>query len=191
MENGVRVRQLFLVNLPRAEVFAFWRRLEDFPKFMQNVHTVQELDDKRSQWVVEGVGGKRVTWDAEIVEEDPGRVLAWRTVGHPDVRHGGRVEFFEATGGRGTVVAVQMSYESPVGNAAPILLKLFGKDPEERIREDLRRFKQLAETGEIPTIEGQPSGKDAEREAEETAPAKPRRPRRRARSEVERGEVAP
>ena len=190
MENGVQVRQLFLVNLPKDRVFASWRRLEDFPKFMKCVEQVEEIDEKRSHWTVCGPAGRKYDWEAEIVDEEPGRVLAWRTIGESDIRHGGRVEFFDATGGRGTVVALQMSYESPVGGEIGAkLVRLFGQDPESQAREDLRRFKQLVETGEIPTIEGQPAGRDAENT---NAADTEKRPARRAgsRSRKER-EVTP
>jgi uncharacterized membrane protein len=177
MENGVQVRQSFTLNLPLDEVFAFWRRLRDFPQFMRHVESVEELDETRSRWVVRGPAGQKATWNAEIVEEDPGRVLAWRTVGDPDVRHGGRVEFRPATGGRGTVVSVRMAYEPPAGAAGRAVIALLGEDPETRIREDLRRFKQLAEAGEVPTTHGQPSGRADE---DEIALRQPKPSKRRA-----------
>jgi uncharacterized membrane protein len=191
MENGVEVRQLFLVNLPKDEVYASWRRIGDFPKFMKSVRSVEEIDAKHSRWTIEGPGGRRVTWEAEIVDEEPGRVLAWRTVGDADVRHGGRVEFFEATGNRGTVVAARMSYESPVGNLAPALAKLFGEDPETQVREDLRRFKQLIETGEIPTVVGQSTGRDAKEERDVEQSEKAAKPARTGRRADARGEATP
>jgi uncharacterized membrane protein len=186
MENGIQVRQSFTLNLPVDEVFASWRRFRDFPRFMAHVESVEELDDMRSRWAVRAPGGKTMRWDAEIVEEDPGRVLAWRTVGDADVRHGGRVEFRQATGGRGTVISVRMAYEAPAKGLGAMLVKLLGEDPETQIREDLRRFKQLAEAGEIPTIQGQPSGRkgDAEASGRPVTTARRRAARRSPRSEV-------
>jgi uncharacterized membrane protein len=190
MEKGIQVHQSLVINLPAQEVFAFWRRLADFPRFMRDVRSVEELDATRFRWTIDGPGGKPVTWDAEIVDEQPGRVLAWRTIGHSDIRHGGRVEFSEATGGRGTVVTIQMSYESPVGAIGPLLAGILGDDPETQIKSDLRRFKQLVETGEIPTIEGQSSGREEKEEGEALA-TRDRKPTTRKRRREKREEAAP
>ena len=160
MANGIEVRQSFTVNAPPDVLFAFWRRFSDFPRFMRHVESVRELDEKRSHWVVRAPAGRTVEWDAEIVEEVPGKSLHWRTLGEPDIRHGGQVEFRPATAGRGTVVDIHLSYEAPAGGAGATLAKLFGEEPEIQVREDLRRFKRLIETGEIPTTDGQSSGRD-------------------------------
>jgi uncharacterized membrane protein len=151
MDEEIQVRQSFVVNLPRKEAYAFWRSVGDYPKFMKHVGSVEELDAKRSRWVVDGPAGRSVTWESEIVEEDPGRVLAWRTTGRSDVRHGGRVELYEATAGRGTVVCVRLSYEAPARRGHAALSRVFRDDPETQIRGDLRRFKQVAEGGEAST----------------------------------------
>jgi uncharacterized membrane protein len=177
MANGIEVRQSFTLNVPADAAFAFWRRFSDFPRFMKHVESVTELDGKRSHWVVRAPAGRTVEWDAEIVEEVPGQSLHWRTLGEPDIRHGGQVEFRPATGGRGTVAEIHLSYEAPGGGAGAALARLFGEEPEIQVREDLRRFKRLIETGEIPTTDGQPSGRDEDaREAgdEETREAEVR-----------------
>lgn len=149
MERGIEIRRSFVVNLPAGETFAFWRRPSNFPRFMRHVESVEELDSRRSRWTVAGPAGREAAWDAEIVDEEPGRALSWRTVGDAEIRHGGRVEFHEATAGRGTVVSVRIRYESPAGAIRPALAKVFADDPETQIQADLRRFQQLAETGEI------------------------------------------
>ena len=99
MDKGIQIRQSFVVKLSRDKAYAFWRRFEDFPKFMKHVESVEPLDAKRSRWIVEGPAGRSVTWESEIVEEDPGRTLAWRTIGGSEIRHGGRVELYDATAG--------------------------------------------------------------------------------------------
>lgn len=180
---------MFLVNLPRNEVYARWRRLRDFPRFMKYVRRVEEIDEKRSRWTIEGPRGRSVTWEAEIVEEEPDRILAWRSVGDADIRHGGRVEFFDGTGGRGTVVATRMSYESPIGKMTPAVARLFGEDPATQVREDMRRFKRLLETGEIPTVDGQPTGAEPTETSEESAATAKRS--RRGRRTAESGEATP
>ena len=148
MERGIEIRRSFVVNLPARETFAFWRRVSNFPKFMRHLESVEELDSRRSRWTVAGSAGRDAAWDAEIVDEEPGRAVSWRTVG-AEIRHGGRVEFYEATAGRGTVVSVRIRYESPAGAIRPALAKVFADDPETQIQADLRRFQRLAETGEI------------------------------------------
>ena len=174
MENGIEVRQSFTLNVPPEAAYAFWRKLSEFPRFMKHVESVTELDEKRSHWVVRAPAGRTVEWDAEIVEDVPGERLHWRTIGDADVRHGGQVEFRPATGNRGTVVEIHLSYEPPAGKAGAAVAKLFGEEPELQVREDLRRFKRLLETGEIPTTEGQPSGREGEaEEIEEREPATP------------------
>ena len=171
MAKGIEVRQSFTLNVPADVAFAFWRRFSEFPRFMKHVESVTELDDKRSHWVVRGPGDRTMEWDAEIVEEIPGRSIHWRTIGEPDVRHGGQVEFHPATGDRGTVAVIHLAYEAPAGKAGATLARVFGEDPEAEVREDLRKFKRLLETGEIPATEGQPSGREDEAERDvATAP---------------------
>ncbi len=160
MANGIEVRQSLTLLAPPQVLYDFWRRLSQFPLFMRHIESVEELDERRSHWVVRGPGDRRVEWDAEIVEDIPGRLLRWRTIGEPDVRHGGSVEFRPASGGRGTVAEVHLAYEPPGGGAGAALAKMLGDDPRQQIREDLRRFKQLVETGEIATIVGQSSARD-------------------------------
>jgi len=138
MNKGIQVRQSFTMNATAEELFAFWRHFSNFPRFMKHVLSVEDIDGNRSHWVVKAPAGRTVEWDAEIVEEVPGRLIAWRTVGDADIRHGGRVEFMPATGGRGTVVSVRMSYESPAGPAGALLAKLFGEEPEMQIRDERR-----------------------------------------------------
>jgi uncharacterized membrane protein len=169
--NGIEVHQCFTLTPPPDVLFRFWRGFSEFPRFMRHVRKVEELDDRRSHWVVDGPGGRTYEWNSEIVEEIPDRLIRWRTVGDADVRHGGRVEFRPATGGRGTVAEVRLSFEPPGGDAGASLAKLLGDDPEAGIREDLRRFKRLVETGEIPTTVGQSSGRDDhDIEREESVP---------------------
>jgi uncharacterized membrane protein len=160
MANGIEVRQSLTLLAPPQVLYDFWRRLSEFPRFMRHVESVEELDERRSHWIVRGPGNRRIEWDAEIVEDIPGRLIRWRTVGDPDVRHGGRVEFRPASGGRGTVAEVHLAYEPPGGGAGAAYAKMLGDDPKQQIREDLRRFKMLVETGEISTIVGQTSARD-------------------------------
>ncbi|HYD78913.1 MAG TPA: SRPBCC family protein [Paucimonas sp.] len=141
------------------ECYRFWRDFENFPRFMRHLESVVVLSDTRSHWIAKGPAGVRAEWDAEIVADEPDKLLAWSSVEGSDVDHAGIVRFEVAPGGRGTIVQVELQYSPPGGTAGALAAKLFGADPERQLDDDLRRFKQLLETGEIPTTVGQPSGR--------------------------------
>jgi uncharacterized membrane protein len=159
-QHGIRVDKSITVDKPRDEVFAFWRNLENLPRFMQHVHSVTTVDDKRSHWIVRGPSCKIVEWDAEIINEQPNELIAWRSIPGSDVDCAGSVLFKQAPGGRGAEVLLELQYLPPGGAIGAAIAKLMGENPANQIKEDLRRFKQLMETGEISTIEGQPHGKE-------------------------------
>jgi uncharacterized membrane protein len=160
MADSNRIHESFTIMQSPEELYRFWRDLSNLPRFMRNVRSVEESEGNRSHWVVGGPGDRTYEWDAEIVRDEPGRIISWRTVGDADVPHSGVVTFRPATGGRGTVVDVEIAYDPPGGSAGAALARLFGTRPKEDVREDLRRFKQLVETGEIPTIRGQSAARD-------------------------------
>src|SRR5262249_19212772 len=145
MDSEIQIRRSFVVSLSREETYAFWRRVEGYPRFMEHVASVVPIDATRSRWVVGRPAGRKMTWETEIVEDRPGTGLAWRRVGRADVRHGGRVELYDATGDRGTVVCVRMTYEAPARHGRSALTRVFRNDPETQVRGDLRRFRELAE----------------------------------------------
>ncbi|HWE48379.1 MAG TPA: SRPBCC family protein [Bryobacteraceae bacterium] len=147
-----------VINHSPEESYRFWRNLESLPQFMQFISRVQVTGDRQSHWVAAFPGGKSVEWDAELTEDVPDRRIAWRSSRGSDVYHFGAVDFEPAPGGRGTVVKVRMNYGGP-GTAAAVFAKLAGKSPEQILHKDLKRFKQLIETGEIITTEGQPAGR--------------------------------
>jgi uncharacterized membrane protein len=159
MADSNRIHESFTIMKSPDELYRFWRDLSNLPRFMRNVRSV-ESNGARSHWVVGGPGDRTYEWDAEIVRDEPGRVISWRTVGDADVQNSGVVTFRPATGGRGTVVEVVLEYDPPGGAAGAALARLFGTRPKEDVREDLRRFKQLVETGEIPTTRGQSAARD-------------------------------
>ena len=137
------------INRPRAELFAFWRDFANLSRFMENVERVDVLDGKRSHWVVKGPTGP-VEWDAVITEEQPDTLIAWTSDEGADVPNSGRVEFRDA-GARGTVVSVTIRYDPPAGFIGKAVAKIFQREPAIQARRELRRFKQLMETGEIAT----------------------------------------
>ncbi len=155
----VRVVRSFTINKPREEVYRFWRNFENLPLFMSHLKSVHSGDGRRSHWVARGPLGGNVEWDAEILQECENELLAWRSLPGSDIEHWGSVEFKPAPAGRGTVVKVVLEYYPPAGTAGRALALFLGRDPEQQVREDLRHFKQIIETGEIPTIEGQPAGR--------------------------------
>ena len=149
----LQVTEAVTVNRPIEEVYAFWRRFENFPRFMRHIEAV-ETSGARSRWRAVGPAGMRVDWEAELVEDRENERIAWRTVENSDVEHRGSVRFGRAPGARGTEVWVHLHYSPPAGRLARGLAWLLGSDPEQQIREDLRRFKQIVETGEVVLSDG-------------------------------------
>lgn len=139
------------INRPRNEVYAFWRKLENLPRFMENVVSITTTDAKRSHWVVEAPAGRTVEWDSVIVEEIPNQLLRWTSAEGSDITHSGHIEFRDAQAGRGTEVTATILYDPPGGKLGKVIAKLFQEEPKIQSRRDLRRFKQLLETGEIST----------------------------------------
>ena len=137
------------VNRPPAEVYGFWRQLENLPRFMRHLESVQDLGSGRSRWKVKGPAGSTVEWDAEIVEDRPSELIAWRSLPGASVENGGFVRFRPAPGGKGTEVKVHLEYHPPGGRLGSTIAALFGEEPGQQLQEDLRRFKQVMETGEI------------------------------------------
>ena len=153
-----RVTETITVNRRRSEVYDYWRDFENLPRFMENVVSIERLGDGRSHWKSKGPFGSEIEWDAEIINEVPGELIAWRTTDGFEVVHAGSVRFTEAAGGRGTVVKVELEYSPLGGIAGAKLAKWLGGDARSQIVEDLRRFKQVLEAGELATVEGQPAG---------------------------------
>jgi uncharacterized membrane protein len=148
-DRGVHVRESISLEKPIGEVYRFWRRLENLPRFMGYLERVTEIDQRRSHWVARGPGGIRVEWDAEIINDVPNQVIAWRTLPGADVMSAGSVNFDTVRKGRSTQVSVHLQYAPPGGRAGALAAMLFGREPSQTVREDLRRLKQVLEAGEI------------------------------------------
>jgi uncharacterized membrane protein len=149
--KAIKVERTVTIMKPRAELYAFWRNFENLPRFMEHLEAVTVQSPMRSHWVAKAPAGKSVEWDAELVNEVPDSIIAWKTVGDADVANAGAVNFSDAPGGRGTIVKVTLDYEPPGGRLGNLVARLFGEDPDRQVREDLRKFKQLMEVGEITT----------------------------------------
>lgn len=157
--RGVNVEHSVTIDRPRAEVYRFWRQLENLPRFMDHLESVDVIDQRRSRWVARGPGGMRVSWDAEIINEMPEDTIAWASLPGSQVNTAGSVTFDEAPGGRGTEVRVRLQYNPPAGKVGAAAAWLTGEAPSQQIREDLRRFKAIIEAGGVPSTTGQPTGR--------------------------------
>jgi uncharacterized membrane protein len=149
-ELGIRVDQEVRIQRPVADVYRFWRNLDNLPRFMHHIESINEKDGKTSHWVARGPAGFKVEWDAEIVNEIENQVIGWRSLPGSSVDNGGSVRF-EPVGDNETIVRISLQYNPPAGSLGAMVARAFGEDPKTTIREDLTRFKQLMETGTITT----------------------------------------
>lgn len=137
------------VNRKPDEVYAFWRNFENLPSFMGHLESVESIGWGRSHWRAKAPAGTTVQWEAEVIEDRPGELISWRSRAGADVTNSGSVQFAAAPGARGTEVRVELDYEPPAGRLGTRIAKLFGEEPEQQVRDDLRRLKQVMETGEL------------------------------------------
>lgn len=172
-EQKMDVKQAITINRPQEELYQFWRDFEHLPRFMYHLEEVQVLDGTRSHWKVKGPAGKKVEWDAEIVDDQPNRQIGWRSLPEADVDNSGVVRFERAPGGRGTTVKVEMHYSPPAGVVGEVVAKLYGESPEKQVWEDLHRLKQLLETGAIVRSDGSLEGMGSSQRPAQPPPAVP------------------
>ena len=144
-----RVARSVTIRQPREMVYAFWHDFENLPRFMAHLESVRVTGDRQSRWVAKGPAGSTVEWDAETVEDRPDELIAWRSLPGTSVPNSGEVRFEDAPGGRGTEVHVELRYDPPAGKLGALVAKLFGEDPRQQVDGDLRRLKQVLETGEV------------------------------------------
>jgi uncharacterized membrane protein len=175
VERGIRVSETVTIARPREEVYRFWRDFTNLPRFMEHLEAVQVLDDRRSHWRARAPAGSSVEWDAELIEDRPNERISWRSVQEADVSNTGTVRFQVAPGNRGTEIHVSLRYDPPAGRLGALVAKLFGEEPSEQVKGDLRRLKQVLETGEVVHSDAsvhpglhpaQPSAAPATRESE-------------------------
>lgn len=155
--RGIHVEESVTINRPVGEVYRFWRDFENLPKFMRHLESVATREAGISHWVAKGPGGMKVEWDARIINEVDNKVIGWQSLEGSMIATAGSVQFDETE--RGTRVRVHLQYNPPAGRLGAAVAWLFGEEPSIQVRDDLRRFKALLEAGEIPTVEGQPSGR--------------------------------
>lgn len=160
-DRGIAVEQAVTIRRGAEELYRFWRDFENLPRFMPSLVSVTSIDERRSHWVAKARAGRTVEWDAEIVNEIPNELIAWRTLARADVISAGSVAFQPTRSGTETAVHVKLQYEPPAGRFGAALAWMLGREPSQTIREDLRRFKAIVEAGESPTAEGQPRGRSS------------------------------
>lgn len=156
--RGIHVREAVRLERPVEEVYRFWRRLDNLPRFMSHIEQVRDLGGGRSHWVARGPGGLVVEWDAEIVNDVPDHVIGWRSCPGGDLVTAGSVSFAPIRQGASTQVTIHLQYAPPGGQMGRLVAALFGAEPGQAIRDDLRRFKQLLEAGEIARATGDDRG---------------------------------
>jgi uncharacterized membrane protein len=149
------------IGKPRQELYEFWREITHFPQFMDNVESVEKLDDTRSRWRIKGPAGTTVELINRLIADVPGKRLGWESEPGSDLDTSGVVEFIDAPPGRGTYVRFLVAYHPPGGVLGQGVAKLLQREPTMQARRDLRRFKQLMETGEV-TTNASPSGRKSE-----------------------------
>jgi len=159
MNQNMKVEKTVTINRSAAELYRVWHNFQNLPTFMKHLKSVTVMDNKRSHWIANAPMGASVEWDADIIRDEENKLIAWASVEGADVDNSGFVRFTPAPGGRGTEVKVVLEYSPPGGVVGATIAKLFGEEPEQQAGDDLRRFKQLMEAGEITTTEGQPSGR--------------------------------
>ena len=161
---GIKVTHAVTVNKPVEALYAYWRDFANLPHIMDHLESVTVQNGNRSHWVAKAPLGRTVSWDAEIINEQPNEVIAWRSLPGADVDNAGAVTFKPGPTGRGTVVRVEISYAPPAGKVGATIAKLLGEEPTKQLDDDLRHFKQLMEAGERPTTENQPSGRGPDKD---------------------------
>ena len=154
----IQAETTITVNRSPDDVYRYWRNFEHLPAFMEHVEAVEPGGEGRWHWVAKAPAGTTVEWDAEIIQDLPGELIAWRSVPGADVANTGYVGFEPAPGDRGTEITVELQYRPPGGRAGAAVAKLLGEEPNQQIRDDLRRFKQVMETGEVVRSGGAPEG---------------------------------
>ncbi len=147
--RAVKVERAVTIEADRHSLYEFWRNFENLPRFMKHLVAVRVVSPTRSHWVAKGPAGTRVEWDAEIINDIPDSLIAWRSLPGADVPNAGSVHFTVVPGLRGTLVWVVMNVEPPAGKLGVAIAKLFGEDPDHEVMDDLRRLKRLMERGEI------------------------------------------
>jgi len=159
LTDGLSFEESITVNKPVEQVYALWRQVDNLPRFMLHLESVTPTYGNRSHWVARITAPFRLEWDATITDEETNKRISWCSLPGSDVHHAGSVFFHTLRAHRGTEVKLIFKYQPPAGSAGAAVAKLLNLVTKNQIQADLRAFKAVAETGERPTIKGQPSGR--------------------------------
>ena len=157
--QGLTVSRTMAIDAPREYVYQFWKDFSRFPEFMQHLITVERQDGGQWLWKAHGPLGMTFSWQARVVADEENARISWESIEGSEIENHGVVEFADAPGSRGAFVKVELFYRPPAGKLGAAFASIFGENPEQQVREDLRRVKQIIETGEVPTTAGQPRGR--------------------------------
>ena len=149
-----QAKNSLIINRAPEELYQYWRDFENLPHIMRHLESVRTTGEGRSHWVAKAPAGTTVEWDAEVTEDRPNELIAWRSLEGSQVENSGSVRFEPAPGNRGTIVKVEINYTPPGGALGTLVAKLFGEEPGRQAQESLRAFKQLMETGEVVVSDG-------------------------------------
>ena len=159
LHDGVKVTDSVTIQAPAKKIFEFWSRFENLPLFIEHLDSVTPLSEQRSLWIWKALNEhKQVQWESVLIESEPYHLISWKTTPDSEVHHAGSVIFRELPYGRGTVVTVRMLYDPPIGGLADIFERIVGESPQQNLMNDLKKLRQLLEVGEIPRVDGQPTG---------------------------------
>ena len=147
LHNGIHITTAFGIRKSPEELYSFWRNFENLPRIMTHLESVRVLDNRRSHWVAKAPAGTSVEWDAEIINDEPNALIAWRSLGGADVDNAGSVRFVPTADGSATDVKVVIDYIPPAGRLGSWIASLFGENPEQQLTDDLQRFKDTIESG--------------------------------------------
>jgi len=150
------VRTSALIHADARDLYEMWRDVEKIPLWQEQIVSVTRTGKTISHWVMRsGDDGNSIEWDSEILTDEPGRRIAWRSVGG-ESDNAGEVVFEPSPGGRATMVTVLQEFR--MGKLTSLCESIIGRNPKQAVIENLRHFKALAETGEIPRTQGQRHG---------------------------------
>lgn len=155
----VRVRKSLFIRKSPEECYEAWKNFESFPIFMRHLVSVTSSNGNgRSHWVAKAPAGRTIEWDAEVTSDIPNQLIAWQSLPGAEVPNQGTVRFEPAPGRRGTYVTVEISYGAPGGVMGATIARMFREEPLPQLKDDLRRFKQMIEIGEVVLSDGSPEG---------------------------------
>ena len=147
--TGQKVERTIFIARPPDELFRFWRNLENLPEFMESIENIKVQDENHSHWTIRGLGGRRIEWDAEIINEHPGEMISWQSLPGSDVQSAGTVRFTPTDDNRGTLLRVVLEFHPPGGILGSGVARLLGRDPVVQVDRDLNRLKEIIESHDV------------------------------------------